>query len=91
MSQSDDDIIGYLSICDAAADVCTKKGRVYSLTITGPNADFSGFVQLHGRTVNFDASVTDNGEPGTSDTFSISMTNGYSASGTLTSGDIQIQ
>ena len=87
-SQSDDRYIGYLSICDAAADVCTKKGRVSSLTITGTTADFSGFVQLHGRTVNFDASVTDNGEGGTSDTFSITMTNGYSAGGTLTSGDI---
>jgi hypothetical protein len=90
VSQSDDDIIGSFSICDVAADVCTKKGRVSSLTITGSNADFSGFVQLHGTRVDFDASVTDNGAPGTSDTFSISMTNGYFASGTLTSGDITI-
>jgi hypothetical protein len=87
-SQSDDQYIGFLSICDAAADVCTKRGRVSSLTITGNTADFSGFVQLHGQSVNFDASVTDNSGSGSPDTFSITMTNGYSASGTLTSGDI---
>ena len=43
-----------------------------------------------GSTVTFSVSVTDNGEPGTSDTISISLTNGYFASGTLTSGDIRI-
>ncbi len=87
-SRSNDTYIGNLSICDAAAGVCTKKGRVSSLTITGNTAVFSGFVQLQGQRVNFDASVTDNGAGGTSDSFSIAMTNGYSASGTLTSGDI---
>jgi len=89
-SQSDDRYIGYLSICDEAAAVCTKRGRVTSLTISGSNADISGFVQLHGSPVTFDASVTDNGEPGTLDTISISLSNGYSAGGTLTSGDIRI-
>ena len=91
MSQSDDDILGYLAICDAAADVCTKRGRVTDLTITGPNADFSGFVQLHGKTANFDATVMDNAGSGTPDTISITLSNGYSAGGTLTSGDISIQ
>jgi hypothetical protein len=38
----------------------------------------------------FSVNVTDNGEPGTLDTISISLSNGYSASGTLTSGDIRI-
>jgi hypothetical protein len=34
--------------------------------------------------------VTDNGTPGNNDFFSISLSNGYSASGNLTTGDIQI-
>jgi hypothetical protein len=34
--------------------------------------------------------VTDLGEPGTSDTFSISLSNGYSASGTLAGGNVKI-
>jgi hypothetical protein len=36
-------------------------------------------------------SVTDNSSDGSTDTFSISLSNGYSAGGTLTSGNIQIQ
>jgi hypothetical protein len=40
--------------------------------------------QLHGE-------CTDNGTPGTFDTFSIQLSNGYSAGGTLTSGDIEIR
>ena len=92
VSQSDEDYLGYLSVCDAAADVCTKRGRrVTDLTITPPNAHFTGIIQLHGRTVFFNASVTDNGDGGNSDTFSITLSNGYSAGGTLTSGDIRIQ
>ncbi len=67
-----------------------KKGRVESLTISGNSADFSGFVILDGKTVTFDVSVTDNGEPGTSDTISINLNDGYSAGGTLTSGEIRI-
>jgi hypothetical protein len=89
-TQGDDRFIGYFAFCDSAADVCTSRGRVESLTITGNTAEFSGFVILNGRTVTFDASVTDNGSPGTSDTISISLSDGYSAAGTLTSGEIRI-
>ena len=43
-----------------------------------------------GSTVTFVVIVTDLGEPGTSDTFSISLSSGYSASGTLVGGNVQI-
>jgi hypothetical protein len=43
-----------------------------------------------GTVVTFTVIVVDNGEPGTSDTFSISLSNGYSASGTLVGGNVQI-
>ena len=42
-----------------------------------------------GTPVRFQVSVTD--DSGASDTISISLDNGYSASGTVTSGDIRIQ
>jgi hypothetical protein len=90
VTQGEEDIIGYLAYCDSAADVCTNRGRVQSLTITGNNATFSGYVKLNGQRVDFDASVTDNTSGGTSDTFSINLSNGYSASGTVTSGEIRI-
>jgi hypothetical protein len=39
----------------------------------------------------FDVTVCDNGEPGKDvDTFTISMSDGYSAGGTLRGGNIQI-
>jgi hypothetical protein len=38
----------------------------------------------------FEVDVCDNGEPGTSDTFSISMSDGYTNSGTLGGGNVQL-
>lgn len=89
-TQSDDTYLGNFAFCDAAAGVCTQRGRVQSLTITGNSASFSGYVKLDGKRVTFDASITDNGSGGNFDTISITLSNGYSASGTLTSGDIRI-
>ena len=71
--------------------MCMTKGKIQSLSITGINAEFSGKARLEdGTRVTFDVSVTDNGEPGRLDTISITLSNGYSAGGTLTSGDIRI-
>lgn len=38
----------------------------------------------------FTATLTDLGEPGTSDTFSIALSSGYAASGTLNGGNVQV-
>ena len=38
----------------------------------------------------FTCTVTDLGEPGTSDTFSLSLSSGYAASGTLVGGNVQV-
>jgi Galactose oxidase, central domain/Kelch motif len=87
----DGSTLGYYSFCDPAAGVCITKGKTESLSITGINAEFSGKARLEdGTRVTFDVSVTDNGEPGILDTISITLSNGYSAGGTLTSGDIRI-
>jgi hypothetical protein len=61
---------------------------IYNLSFSGSTATFSGSGHLEdGTPVRFQVSVTD----GASDTISISLDNGYSASGTVTSGDIRIQ
>ena len=84
--------LGQFTFCDTAAGKCTAKARVQSLSITGNTAGFSGQARLDGGTrVTFTVNVTDNGEPGTLDTISISLSNGYSVSGNLTTGDIRIQ
>jgi len=38
----------------------------------------------------FTAVLTDNGEPGTKDTFAIQISNGYQATGALAGGNIQL-
>lgn len=88
---NDSGTLGRFSFCDPAAGVCATNAGIRSLSINGNSADFSGSARLDdGTRVTFSVSVTDNGLPGTSDTISISLSNGYSASGNLTSGDIQI-
>ena len=65
--------------------------KIQSLSITGNSAQFSGQGYLeNGSRVAFNVNVTDNGEPGTSDTISINLRDGYSVSGTLIKGDIRI-
>ncbi len=54
---------------------------------------FGGSIDNQGNEVRvmFSVNVTDNGQPGTLDTISISLSNGYSVSGNLISGDIRMQ
>ena len=89
--QGGDGSLGYFSFCDPAAGVCITNAKIRSLSITGNSAQFSGQGHLeNGSRVRFNVNVTDNGEPGTSDTISISLSDGYSVSGTLRRGDIRI-
>jgi len=86
-------IFGHFSFCDSTAGVCTSNvPRIRDLSIDGNTAEFSGPARLEdGSSVTFNVSVTDNGEPGTSDTISISLSTGYLVGGTLTTGDIRMQ
>ena len=82
---------GSLSFSDPAAGIAISRARVRTLTFGGNSADLSGTARMDdGNRVTYSVSVTDNGD-GNTDTFSISLSNGYSAGGTLTSGDIRIQ
>lgn len=72
-------------------DRTIKSTAITSVTVTSPCATIIGMATVNGTTpVNFRVDVCDNGEPGTSDTFTISTTDGYVAGGTLRSGNIQI-
>jgi hypothetical protein len=92
-SQSDESTSAdYFSFCDPAADVCLTNAGIRNLSIDGNTAELSGTANLDdGTKVRYNVSVTDNGEPGTLDTISISLSDGYSADGTLITGDIQIR
>jgi hypothetical protein len=79
------------SFCDPVADVCLTDAGIRSVSINGNTAEFDGTAHLDdGTKVRYSVSVTDNGAPGSSDTILIILEDGYSAGGTLTSGDIRI-
>lgn len=50
----------------------------------------TGTAEINGQSGSYQVDVADNGEPGRNDTFTITLSNGYSASGTLTGGNIQL-
>jgi hypothetical protein len=74
------------------ATVSFRTTRILDVTFD----DTTHSVQIRGTGVDGNKQVTftvvavDNGEPGTTDTFSISLSDGYTRSGTLTRGNVQI-
>ncbi len=83
---------GSVTFTDAAAGVSMKKAKVRTLTFNGNSATLGGTGRLgDGSKVTYSVTATDNSSSGSPDSFSITLSNGYSAGGTLTSGDISIQ
>jgi len=81
---------GNFTYSDPAAPLSFSATKLSSLVITGNHAQFGGKAKLGKSKITFTVDVTDNGDPGTLDTFSISVSTGYSAGGSLNSGNIQI-
>ncbi len=83
--------VGSFSYSDPASNISVS-GNVSSLTFNGNHAHFTGPPRggRRGQIVSFTVDVTDNGTPGNNDFFSIQLSTGYSASGNLTGGDLQI-
>ena len=68
-----------------------KSTTITYVTVDGNCSDIGGTATVNGSgAFGFQVRVCDNAEPGSSDTFSISMSDGYMASGTLGGGNIQI-
>jgi hypothetical protein len=83
-------ITGSLSFSDPASGISFTAATFTSLTFNGNQAHITGTGKGGKKTISFTVDVIDNGFPGTSDSYSIHLSNGYSASGTLLSGDIFI-
>jgi len=83
---------GSLTYSDPDANVTFTRLRLRKLTISGNTATITGSATLDngGGNVTFTVTAVDNSADGSSDTFSITLSNGYSASGTLTSGNITV-
>jgi hypothetical protein len=84
---------GEFGYSDHKSHVTFTTGNIETCTINGNQGAFTGTARIggkHKQMVQFTVSVTANQSPATGDTFSISLSNGYTASGNLTSGQITI-
>ncbi len=71
-------------------DRTVKSSAITSVTVNGNCAQILGTATVNGSgAFGFQVQVCDNGEPGDNDTFSINMSDGYFAGGTLRGGNIQ--
>ena len=84
-------VIGSFSYDDPATPISLRSMKITSLTFNNNQAHFTGTAKIGRQKVSFSVDVTDNGTPGTNDFFSLHVSNGYSASGFLTSGNISVQ
>jgi hypothetical protein len=83
---------GSFGYSDTAAHITLTNVNVTSLTVTGHQAQIKGTAKASSSaTANFTVNITDNGTPGTGhDTFAITLSSGYSASGVLISGNVNV-
>jgi hypothetical protein len=84
---------GHMTYIDHDSNGPKVKGTgVTAYVITGTLIrHIEGTAEINGQGgFTYKVDVTDNGEPGTNDTFAITLSNGYGASGTLRGGNIQL-
>ena len=81
---------GHLQYFNHASGAQVRSDTITSLMIVGNTATFNGICTVNGIPCTFTVNVTDNGEPGTTDTFTISVDGGPTEGGTLRSGNILI-
>ncbi|HXL33519.1 MAG TPA: choice-of-anchor P family protein [Gemmatimonadales bacterium] len=84
---------GHLTYIDHGPDGPQVKGTgVTAYTVTNPTTrHIEGTAQVNGQDgFTYQVDVADNGEPGRGDSFALQLSSGYSASGTLAGGNIQL-
>jgi len=83
---------GHLNYIDDGSTLDVKSTSITSYTIVNATTrTITGTCTINGVAgFTFTATLVDAGEPGTGDTFSIALSNGYAASGTLGGGNVQV-
>ena len=82
---------GHLTYIDHGAGGPKVKGTgVTAYRGTGTSRHIEGTADIDGASGTYAVDVADNGEPGRNDTFSLKLSNGYTASGNLAGGNIQL-
>jgi hypothetical protein len=74
----------------AAADFRSTRLTEVTCNTNAHSARIRGEGTNNGHMVTFTVEVIDNGEPGSSDVFSITLSDNYSRSGTLANGNVQV-
>ena len=84
---------GNCTVVDKAPvrNIQIKCQTVDVLSRTGNTATIFGQALINGVATTYRIDVTDNGEPGSTDSFVIQTASGYSAGGLLTNGNIQVR
>jgi hypothetical protein len=81
---------GHVKYFDRDADLKFSSTAITCLTILGHHAIIVGNGEASGAPVSFQVELDDSSKNGTNDTFSITLSNGYSRSGIVTSGNIKV-
>jgi hypothetical protein len=82
---------GHLMYMDSATGLKVKGTGVTAYTVTGTKSrHIEGTAQINGAPGTYRVDAVDNGEPGRTDTFKITLSNGYTATGTLAGGNLQL-
>jgi len=85
-------LFGHLSYIDHSSGLKVKATSITAYAIVDDTTRrIDGMAEINGQaSFTFSVIVSDKGEPGRNDTFTISLSNGYSASGKLGGGNIQL-
>jgi hypothetical protein len=84
---------GHLTYIDHGAHLRVKGTGVAEYLIESDTArrSIKGAAEINGQPAGtYEVFVEDNGEPGRADRFEVTLSNGYSAGGTLEGGNIQL-
>jgi hypothetical protein len=81
---------GNCSVVDGVLATKIKCLDVTSYVQSGNHGTFRGNAEVNGTPTGYRIDVTDNGEPGSGDTFAIATDGGYSAGGILSGGNVQV-
>jgi hypothetical protein len=82
---------GHLQYIDHGNGPRVKGTGVMKYTVTGPTSRrIEGTADIDGMPGTYEVDVADNGEPGRNDTFSLTLSTGYSAGALLDGGNIQL-
>jgi hypothetical protein len=82
---------GHLTYIDHGTGMKVKGTGVFGYYTTAPSArEIQGNADIAGMPGTYKVDIIDNGSPGRNDVFTLSLSNGYNASGTLSGGNITI-